>query len=597
MLTYRSRMDGLMKQVKDTTSRPVLRYDYDAKGQTVASTDAGGTCVEYTHDPVGRVVAIRQGEKDLAQYTYASGNRIASMLYGNGVQTAYEYTPEVQVSRLHTRTADGTVLLDNQYTYDRSGNKIGCYGSEDQAEYRYDALDRLVEARYAGYGTEQLAYDASGNRVSRIWNGQRTSYTYDTRNRLLSLIEEALQGEDQGIPDEQADGRIIRYAYDAQGNLIREHKGEQTTTYAYDAFNRTSRVEQADGRVVQHGYDPEGLRIRLDNNGNVSHFIHDGWHVVNELDKTEQVQASYIRGHEWLTQLDDQGHMAYYVNNIHGDVTHLTGQQGQILNAYTYDAFGNMLSAREQRGNPFRYAGEMQDALTGHYYLRARFYNPQIARFTQEDTYRGDGLNLYAYVANNPIRYVDPSGYMCQDKGDVYDPNKRLIPGTPGQITKSDSSALGKNLLESMGLPRSLQWTGYQAQHIIPGEMYNHPVIIKIGMDINHANNGIFLPTPGKSPSTLSRHQGYHSVYNRAVKKELNKMDIKESIEVLERQIYDLQQTLKTGVEKGIPLYKSKIQTQRALKKFYLQGKDKDLPVWLRGGGATEDLWERWINK
>ncbi|WP_408892436.1 RHS repeat-associated core domain-containing protein [Paenibacillus taichungensis] len=95
--------------------------------------------------------------------------------------------------------------------------------------------------------------------------------------------------------------------------------------------------------------------------------------------------------------------MAYYVNNIHGDVTHLTGQQGQMLNAYTYDAFGNTFSAREQRVNPFRYAGEMQDALTGHYYLRSRFYNPLIARFTQEDTYRGDGLNLYAYVANNPI--------------------------------------------------------------------------------------------------------------------------------------------------------------------------------------------------
>jgi len=99
------------------------------------------------------------------------------------------------------------------------------------------------------------------------------------------------------------------------------------------------------------------------------------------------------------------GDVAYYVNNIHGDVTHLTGQEGQILNAYTYDAFGNTLSAREQRVNPFRYAGEMQDALTGHYYLRARFYKPLIARITQEDTYRGDGLNLYAYVANNPIRY------------------------------------------------------------------------------------------------------------------------------------------------------------------------------------------------
>lgn len=75
--------------------------------------------------------------------------------------------------------------------------------------------------------------------------------------------------------------------------------------------------------------------------------------------------------------------------------------------------------------NPFRYAGEMQDALTGHYYLRARFYNPIIARFTQEDTYRGDGLNLYAYVANNPIRYVDPSGYAKAASG-----------GTPASCVK-----------------------------------------------------------------------------------------------------------------------------------------------------------------
>ncbi|MMZ60193.1 RHS Repeat protein [compost metagenome] len=180
-----------------------------------------------------------------------------------------------------------------------------------------------MEARYAGYGTEQLAYDAAGNRISRVWNGQRTSYKYDTRNRLLSLIEEALQEEEQ-----IHSSKNTRYEYDAQGNLIREHQGERTTSYAYEAFNRTIRVEQADGRIVQHGYDPEGLRSRLDTDGTVRHFVHDGWNVVNELDEKERVLTSYIRGHEWLTQLDDQGEAAYYVNNIQGDVTHLTGSQG-----------------------------------------------------------------------------------------------------------------------------------------------------------------------------------------------------------------------------------------------------------------------------
>ena len=61
----------------------------------------------------------------------------------------------------------------------------------------------------------------------------------------------------------------------------------------------------------------------------------------------------------------------------------------------------------------------MLDAVTGQYYLRARFYNPVIARFLSEDTYYGDGLNLYAYGHNNPVGYVDPSGHeglICSKK-------------------------------------------------------------------------------------------------------------------------------------------------------------------------------------
>ena len=54
---------------------------------------------------------------------------------------------------------------------------------------------------------------------------------------------------------------------------------------------------------------------------------------------------------------------------------------------------------------------EQYDQVTQQYYLRARYYNPLVGRFTQEDVYRGDGLNLYAYCGNNPVMYVDPSGY------------------------------------------------------------------------------------------------------------------------------------------------------------------------------------------
>ena len=50
--------------------------------------------------------------------------------------------------------------------------------------------------------------------------------------------------------------------------------------------------------------------------------------------------------------------------------------------------------------------------LMGLYYLRARYYNTGIGRFTQEDVIYNDGLNLYAYCSSNPVMYADPSGYV-----------------------------------------------------------------------------------------------------------------------------------------------------------------------------------------
>ena len=89
--------------------------------------------------------------------------------------------------------------------------------------------------------------------------------------------------------------------------------------------------------------------------------------------------------------------------------------QSRVLNHYEYDAFGNTIRCEEQVHNRFRYTGEQYDPLTGQYYLRARYYNPVIARFTQEDTYYGDGLNLYTYCQNNPILYHDPTGHGTKE--------------------------------------------------------------------------------------------------------------------------------------------------------------------------------------
>lgn len=125
--------------------------------------------------------------------------------------------------------------------------------------------------------------------------------------------------------------------------------------------------------------------------------------------------------------------------------------------------------------------------------------------------------------------------------------------------------------MESMGLRRGNKWSRYQAQHIIPAELANHPILKKIGMDLDDASNGIFLRKNGNNVTAISRHSGYHSPYNKFVKIQLDGMDINQNVGILERQVYDLQQKLKYLQTSGLPLYPKH--------------------------GATVDLWQRSLNK
>ncbi|NMD71268.1 hypothetical protein HHO41_13270 [Bacillus sp. DNRA2] len=187
--------------------------------------------------------------------------------------------------------------------------------------------------------------------------------------------------------------------------------------------------------------------------------------------------------------------------------------------------------------------------------------------------------------------------------GDV----KRLIPGTPGKVTGGSSTKLGKNMFEEMGLPITTKRTPYQAQHIIPKEFRSHPVLQKIGMEMDDASNGFFQRVPDADISATSRHKGYHSVYSNFVRKKLDEIDINQNISMIEKLVYELQYKLRLLQDKGLPLYMKDDYLENELKKikkigmeqYKIERMEKEIatPVWKRGGGATVDLWERWYNK
>ena len=160
------------------------------------------------------------------------------------------------------------------------------------------------------------------------------------------------------------------------------------------------------------------VRHELEEDGKLVQFIFRGDKVVAE--KTDDNIIRLIRGYDLTASEADWARTYYhYASDEMGSTTHVV-EGAEVKNRYEYDAWGNLTVCEETVENRFRFNGQQYDPITQQYYLRARFYNPVIARFTQEDTYRGDGLNLYAYCRNNPVSYVDPSGHWCDQKEQVY---------------------------------------------------------------------------------------------------------------------------------------------------------------------------------
>ncbi|WP_440115591.1 RHS repeat-associated core domain-containing protein [Paenibacillus sp. QZ-Y1] len=149
---------------------------------------------------------------------------------------------------------------------------------------------------------------------------------------------------------------------------------------------------------------------------------------------TVQITVGYVydaTGKLTARQMAGESQLQSYVTNGHGDVTEIRDASGNVLNRYTYDIWGNPEITEETVPNVLRYAGEYWDEVTGLQYLRARWYDPSVGRFISEDSYECEltnplSLNLYAYVGNNPLKYVDPNGHKFFPTGTGYT-NRQIV--------------------------------------------------------------------------------------------------------------------------------------------------------------------------
>ncbi len=312
------------------------------------------------------------------------------------------------------------------YTYDNNQNVTQRTYPGGTQSFTYDNYDRLTQAVMPD-GTYSYTYDSRSNRTTQRFVNtaqtvdQTTSYTYSIDDRLISYS--VLNNLNQQII------RTASYTYDNAGNTtqkqITEGGNTYTTSYTYYDDNRIHTVTLPNNDVITYTYHADGTRatkttpteyIEYRYAGSLIKEVHMNPANHSQVYFTLHFQPSRMIYDPLAPGGGDE--IKYYtVADTQGTVYKLLDYQGSTVAEYTYDPFGNILTnSAPTIYNPVGFAGTYYEQDTGLYYAQSRYLDPTVARFTTKDSYRGDATsiisqNRYAYCAQNPTSFVDPSGF------------------------------------------------------------------------------------------------------------------------------------------------------------------------------------------
>jgi RHS repeat-associated protein len=398
--TYGFAYDNMGRLLGTTTQYSFLpghtysnSYGYDAASNRTSFTAPDGSTNTYAYDTLNRLTTLTNSLTGQFGFTYDNLSRRTALSRPNGVNTTYGYDSLSRLSNvLH---GAGTVTVDGAgYTYDNAGNRTAKtnYLNNITEQYTYDPTYQLTQVTQGTTTTESYSYDAVGNRLSSLG---MSPYVYNSSNELTSTP-------------------AATFTYDGNGNTLTKADSSGTTTYNWDFENRlASVVLPGTAGAVTFKYDPLGRRIQKSSSAATTNYLYDGSKSIVEVDQTNALVARYTQDKgidEPLAEIRG-GAIGYYDQDGLGSVTSLTGSSAAVIDLYAYDSFGSTTTSTNSLSNPFQYTGRDNDSETGLRYYRARYYDPNLGRFTSEDPTRfNGGMNFYEYADNDPVNETDPSG-------------------------------------------------------------------------------------------------------------------------------------------------------------------------------------------
>jgi RHS repeat-associated protein len=285
-------------------------------------------------------------------------------------------------------------------------------------QYIYDQLGRIssrTTTRNDGTSSiTEYAYDTIGQLLTETTDGVSRSYSYtDNGNRITAAGQETYDAHDRLISDV-----TWNYTYNPAGHLRRKDNKVDASwvTYQYDALGNLLGVDYSNGTMIRYLVDGMNRRIRTKVNDQFKSALiyQDELRPIAQLNPNGSVKAIFVYGHKFnVPDLMIKAGVSYRIISDHlgSPLFVIREGTGQIMQEIKYDTWGNVMSDSNPGFQPFGFAGGLYDSITGLVRFGARDYDPSIGRWLNKDPIRFDGgWNLYGYVGNDPINYIDPDG-------------------------------------------------------------------------------------------------------------------------------------------------------------------------------------------
>jgi RHS repeat-associated protein len=375
--------------------------------------------VSYSLDSAARLSSLSSSATSyaaaasLGSISYKPQGALESETLGNSLIHQMSYNTRLQTTAIKLGTSGNpTSVLDLSYAYgttDNNGNvkshvnTISSLAITDT--FSYDSVNRIsstVETTTSGSGwTENNGYDRFGNRWIDLGGGSQNLTFSTTTNKITTS----------------------GYTYDAVGNLT----SDGTTAYAYDAENHLLSLNSTSA----YKYDGAGRRVRK-LSGENTRFIYgiSGELVAEYNGSSGNLQKEYVSGGGMMAVIDPSLGTRYTTTDHLGSPRVVTNSSGGVVSRHDYKAFGTEIGSTTSGrstgigygisdGVREQFTGQQRDAESGLDYFNARYYSSVQGRFTGADPLSGNSnrpqsWNRFAYVLNNPLKLVDPSGMTAQ---------------------------------------------------------------------------------------------------------------------------------------------------------------------------------------